>query len=70
MWPSLGKPTLNTPFVNGIMEKGLEIEAREAEFRHSSTTSQLSEFGQVTASLTLCLLMYQLGLNKNFNIIK
>lgn len=53
--------------MHGEMEKGLELGARGAEFRPSSTTSQLCDFGQVTASLSLSFVMYKIGLNNDFN---
>ena len=48
------------------MEKGLET---GADFRPSSTTSQLCDFGQVTASLSLRPVKYKIGLIMIFTII-
>ena len=48
--------------MHGEMEKGLELGTRGTEFRPSSTTSQLCDFGQVTASLSLSFIMYKIGL--------
>lgn len=48
--------------MHGIMEKGLEIGASGIGFRHSSTTFQLCDFGQVIASLSLSFVIYEIGL--------
>ena len=48
------------------MEKSLET---GADFRPSSTTSQLCDFGQVTASLSLRPVKYKIGLIMIFTII-
>ena len=53
-------------FAHGKMEKRLET---GAEFRPSSTTSQLCDFGQVTASLSLRFVKYKIGLIMIFIII-
>lgn len=45
-----------------IMEKGLETGARGAESGLSSTTSQLYDFGQIAAFLSLNFLRYKIGL--------
>lgn len=42
--------------------KVLEIGARRAEFRFSFTTSQLCDFGLVTASLSISFLIYKIQL--------
>lgn len=64
--PNLAQPRqaqLKYPsFMYEIMEKGLETGARGAESGLSSTTSQLYDFGQIAAFLSLNFLRYKIGL--------
>lgn len=53
-------------FAHGKMEKGLET---GVEFRPISTTSQLCDFGQVTAFLSLRFVKYKIGLIMIFIMI-